>query len=245
MPVFPKRKRENEKTRNEKTREDFENDNRTDGRVLFVRTCGDDDGRGDDDDGSGDDGRGDDDDGSGDDGRGDDDGGADAAAFPCNLAESTDASISSQAANRRHVAQSESSLGCSSLVIKGKAWDTPSSAAMSPTDPKRVTELLTAPASEGDIVAECLLSLVREDGKVVSSVQKLQPPAQEAAHRSLDKDIQRAAAAVLRAEDNLSLVREDGAIGVPRHTPPAQVIERLSAEAAQGDAQALIRPGLP
>ena len=109
---------------------------------------------------------------------------------------------------------------------------------MSPTDLKRVTELLTAPASEGDIVAECLLSLVRKDGKVVSGVPKHPPPTQDAARRSLDKDIQRAAAAVLRAEDNLSLVREDGAIGVPRPTPPAQVIERLSAEAAQGDAQA-------
>ena len=94
------------------------------------------------------------------------------------------------------------------------------------------------PASEGDVVAECLLSLLREDGKVVSSVQKPPPPTQEAARQSLDKDIQQAAAAVLRAEDNLSLVCEDGVTDVSKPTPPAQVIERLSAEAAQGDAQA-------
>ena len=90
-------------------------------------------------------------------------------------------------------------------------------AAMPPKDWKRVTGLLTVPASEGDIVADCLCC---------------------ARMASLDKDIQQAAAAVLRAEDNLSLVREEGVTDVSKPTPPAQVIERLTAEAAQGDAQA-------
>ena len=68
----------------------------------------------------------------------------------------------------------------------------------------------------------------------------LAPLTQEAAFPSLDKDIQQAAAAVLWAEDNLSLVRKgcDGVIGVPKSTPPAQVIELLMAEAVQGYAQA-------
>ena len=68
----------------------------------------------------------------------------------------------------------------------------------------------------------------------------LAPLTQEAAFPSLDKDIQQAAAAVLWAEDNLSLVRKgcDGVIGVPKSTPPAQVIELLMAEAVRGYAQA-------
>ena len=106
-------------------------------------------------------------------------------------------------------------------------------AAMPPTDLKRVAELLTVPASQGDAQAQYLLDLMRADGVGVTGVPK---PSERTAERLAAE----AARGDAQAQCLLGILYAEGN-GVPRNLRRAA--ELWTAAAAQGDSNAQFNLG--